>query len=261
TEYLEPDSEWSRVRRQAEETTTTSSPQEEEKPAKALPKYALYNATGPPGKGALLFSSGWPELRFANGSSTVLSTPVGEPTVKPTRLYTILMVRFADGDSRNKTTLEFSFKQSGGWWTAVGVEVKFGLEITGLSLTAPGPPDAPSAVLGKSYHCPLPLVYSSEEATLTLPDVQVILVESESGPPDAPSAVLGKSYHCPLPLVYSSEEATLTLPDVQVILSGLLVTFIMLIGIAISITMIMDIRTMDRFETSRSKQLTITVNE
>lgn len=46
TEYLEPDSEWSRVRRQAEDTTTTSSPQEEEKPAKALPKYALYNATG-----------------------------------------------------------------------------------------------------------------------------------------------------------------------------------------------------------------------
>lgn len=28
-------------------------------------------------------------------------------------------------------TLEFSFKQSGGWWTAVGVEIKFGLEITG----------------------------------------------------------------------------------------------------------------------------------
>ncbi|KOB69158.1 Superoxide dismutase (Cu-Zn), partial [Operophtera brumata] len=137
TEYLEPDSEWSRVRRQAEETTTTSSPQEEEKPAKALPKYALYNATG-------------------------------------------------------------------------------------LSLQAPGPPDAPSAVLGKSYHCPLPLVYSSEEATLTLPDVQVIFI-----------------YHQ----------------------SGLLVTFIMLIGIAISITMIMDIRTMDRFETSRSKQLTITVIE
>lgn len=38
--------EWARVRRQAEDITTTSSPQEEDKPAKALPKYALYNATG-----------------------------------------------------------------------------------------------------------------------------------------------------------------------------------------------------------------------
>lgn len=57
---------------------------------------------GPPGKSALLYSSGWPELRWANGSTTVLDTPVGEPTVKPTRLYTILVVRFADGDSRDK---------------------------------------------------------------------------------------------------------------------------------------------------------------
>lgn len=70
-------------------------------------------------------------------------------------------------------TLEFSFKQSAGWWTAVGVEVKFGLETTGISMQAPSPPDAPSAVLGRSYHCSLPLVYSNEDATLTLPDVQV----------------------------------------------------------------------------------------
>lgn len=51
--------------------------------------------------------------------------------------------------------------------------MKFGLEVTGISLKAPSPPDAPSAVLGKSYHCSLPLVYSAEDATLTFPDIQV----------------------------------------------------------------------------------------
>ncbi|VVC90044.1 unnamed protein product [Leptidea sinapis] len=39
------------------------------------------------------------QLRWEDGTTTVLDTPVGEPTVKPTRLYTILVVRFADGDN------------------------------------------------------------------------------------------------------------------------------------------------------------------
>ena len=58
---------------------------------------------------------------------------------------------------------------------AVGVEVKTGLEaMTGISLQAPGPPNVPSAVLGKAYYCSLPLVYTSEDGvTLTLPDVRV----------------------------------------------------------------------------------------
>lgn len=71
------------------------------KPRNINTKTGMY-IPGPPGKGALLYSSGWPELRFANGTTTVLSNPVGTPTVKPTRLYTILMVRFADKDSRDK---------------------------------------------------------------------------------------------------------------------------------------------------------------
>lgn len=46
------DGEWSRVRRQAEDvsstttSTTSTASAEEEKPARILPKYALYNATG-----------------------------------------------------------------------------------------------------------------------------------------------------------------------------------------------------------------------
>lgn len=74
---------------------------------------------------------------------------------------------------RFQITLEFSFKQSAGWWSAVGVEVKRGLATSGLNLQAPAPPDAPSAVLGKAYHCSLPLVYASEEASPTFPNIQV----------------------------------------------------------------------------------------
>ncbi|XP_022116350.2 uncharacterized protein LOC110994148 [Pieris rapae] len=240
---IDYDSEWSRVRRQAEDgTTTITSTTEEEKPARNLPKYALYNATGPPGKAALLYSTGWPELKWEDGTTTVLDTPVGEPTVKPTRLYTILVVRFADGgNTRDKITLEFSFKQSAGWWTAVGVEVKRGLATSGLNLQAPAPPDAPSAVLGKAYHCSLPLVYASEEASLTFRNIQMQpFMDSTEKFSDAFDCI-----------------GFTTVP----IWSGLMVTFIMLLGLSVSITMILDIKTMDKFENSRSKQLTITVSE
>ncbi|XP_045780609.1 uncharacterized protein LOC123877773 [Maniola jurtina] len=243
------DTDWSRVRRQAEDvssttsTSTSTTSAEEEKPARILPRYALYNATGPPGKGALLYSSSWPELRWPDGSLTMFDTPVGEPTVKPTRLYTILVVRFADrNNTRDKITLEFSFKQSGGWWTAVGVEIKRGLENTGLNLQAPTPPDAPSAVLGKAYHCSLPLVYANDEgATLTFTNIQMQpFMDSTEKFADA--------FDC---IGFTSVP----------IWSGLMVTFIMMIGLAVSISMILDIKTMDRFETNRSKQLTITVSE
>ncbi|CAG9134496.1 unnamed protein product [Plutella xylostella] len=232
--------EW-RARRSAEDdlSTTTAEP---EYSAGGKNKYALYNATGPPGKGALLFSSGWPELRWPDGSATVLDTPVGEPTVKPTRLYTILVVRFADGDNtRDKITLEFSFKQSQGWWTAVGVEVKRGLESTGLNLQAPAPPQAPSAVLGRAYHCSLPLVYASEEASLTLPDVmmQPFMDSTEK---------FADAFDC---IGFTSVP----------IWSGLMVTFLLILMLSISICMILDIKTMDRFENSRGKQLSITVSE
>ncbi|KAJ2940013.1 hypothetical protein O0L34_g14044 [Tuta absoluta] len=239
TEYA--DTEWNRVRRQVESTTASDEDRVEDRVAKNQPKYALYNATGQSGKNALFYSSSWPELELADGTSIVLNTPVGEPTVKQTRLYNILVVRFADGDSTNKITLEFSFKQSAGWWQAVGVEIRRGLETTGVTLQAPPPPEAPAAVLGRSFHCSLPLVYSSSEGTLTFKDVrmQAFMDSTEK---------FADSFDC---------IGFMTVP----IWSGLLVSAIMLGALAISVVMILDIRTMDRFENCRSKQLTITVNE
>lgn len=58
--------------------------------------------------------------------------------------------------------------------------MKFGVEPTGVNLKAPAPPDAPAAVLGKAYECSLPLVYSSEEATLTMPDIQVLFYRKKN---------------------------------------------------------------------------------
>ncbi|CAH2059733.1 unnamed protein product, partial [Iphiclides podalirius] len=240
------DGEWSRVKREASEQSTSApsappTPADEEKPTKALPKYALYNATGPPGKAALLYSSGWPELQWPDGTVTVLDTPVGEPTIKPTRLYTILVVRFADGDNtRDKITLEFSFKQSVGWWVAAGVEVRRGRG-AGLGLLPPAPPEAPAAVLGHAYRCSQPLVYAAENATLTFPNIlmQPFMENTQK---------FADAFNC---------IGFTTVP----IWSGLMVSFIIAMGLAVSISMIMDIRSMDRFETSRGKQLTITVSE
>ncbi|KAI5639389.1 vacuolar ATP synthase subunit s1 (ATP6S1) domain-containing protein [Phthorimaea operculella] len=141
----------------------------------------------------------------------------------------------------NKITLEFSFKESLGWWQAVGVDVLRGLQTTGITLKAPQSPDAPAAVLGKSYYCSLPLVYSSPNATLTFKDVRIqVLMDS--------TEKFADSFDC---------IGFMTVP----IWSGLLVSAIMLGALAISVIMILDIRTMDRFENCRSKQLTITVNE
>ncbi|CAG4945257.1 unnamed protein product [Parnassius apollo] len=237
------DGEWARVKREATDEPTTSqvSPAaDEEKPTKALLKYALYNATGPPGKAALLYSSGWPELQLPDGTVTVLDTPIGEPTVKPTRLYTILVVRFADGENtRDKITVEFSFKQSAGWWAAAGAEVRRGRG-EGVWLLAPAQA-APSAVLGRAYHCSQPLVYASDNATLTFPDIKMQpFMENTQKFADAFDCI-----------------GFTTVP----FWSGFMVSFIMVIGLAISVSMIMDIKTMDRFENSRSKQLTITVSE
>lgn len=199
--------------------------------------YSLYNASGPSGK-ALLYSSGWPVMRWPDGSETVLNNQIGEPTVKPTRLYTMLVVRFAYENT--KITLEFSFKQSAGWWTSVGVEVKKGVE-PGLNLQAPQPPEAPSAVLGRAYHCSLPLVFTSRNASLTLPDIQMQpFMESTERFSD--------SFDC---VGFTSVP----------IWSGMFITSIMILGLSMSITMILDIKTMDRFDGNRSRQLTITVSE
>ncbi|KAJ0170968.1 hypothetical protein K1T71_013740 [Dendrolimus kikuchii] len=234
------DDSWPRVKRQTSNDTTPPAPQEEEKSTKTAPKIALYNATAAGGKGALLYSSGWPTLRLANGTTVVFDTQIGDPTIKPTRLYTIMVVKFADGDSKDKVTLEFSFKQSHGWWMAVGVEVKFA-NSESLSLMAPAAPDAPSAVIGRSYICPLPLVYTSDNATLTLPDVKMQpFMESTEDFAD--------SFHC---------IGFMSVP----IWSALMVTSIMLAAAFSSIILLMDIKTMDRFETNRAKQLTITVSE
>lgn len=62
------------------------------------------------GKGVLMYCSGWPVLKWANGTSVTLDTPVGLATVKATRLYTILVIQFADGDNtRDKVIVTSTF--------------------------------------------------------------------------------------------------------------------------------------------------------
>lgn len=238
-DYLEDS--WPRAKREAStEASTDSTPQEDEKAARVPPKNALYNATSPTGKGVLLYSSGYPVLQYINGSTVVFNNPIGDPTIKTTRLYTTMVVKFADGDSKDKVNLEFSFKQLSGWWSAVGVEVKFS-NAEALNLMAPPANEAPSAVLGRSYKCSLPLVYSSENATLTFPDVmmQPYMDNTEQ---------FDDYFHC---------IGFMSIP----IWSGLLVTSLVLGGLFISLIMIMDIKTMDKFETNKAKALTITVSE
>lgn len=50
--------------------------------------------SGPVGKATLLYSSGWPEMTWPDGTKTVLNNPVGEPTIKTDKLYTHFVVKF-----------------------------------------------------------------------------------------------------------------------------------------------------------------------
>ncbi|XP_063389539.1 uncharacterized protein LOC134675251 [Cydia fagiglandana] len=233
--------EW-RAKRAAEEPSSSPTP-EDERPPRATLSAALFNASGQAGKGAgaLVRSSGWPELSLADGTRVRLDAPVGEQTLKTSRLYTSLVVNFADdANPRDKITLDLTFKQAAGWWAAVGAEVtRQGKQ---FHLLAPAAPDAPAAVLGKAYRCGLPLVYRGDDgATLTFPDIQM------------------------QPYMDSTEEFADAFDCIGFttapIWSGLMVTAIMLLALGGSLCLILDIRTMDRFESSRGKQLTITVSE
>jgi hypothetical protein len=141
----------------------------------------------------------------------------------------------------------------------------------------------------------MPLVYRGEDgATLTFPDIQVtgytlrsnlrVMTERaliHSMLPDA--ALYGQHrgvcrrlrlcglHHRPY-LVRTSSQFVNTLSNTLVMAvsdtfndrvcrSGLMVVAIMLLALGGSVCLIMDIRTMDRFESTRGKQLTITVSE
>ncbi|XP_072402863.1 V-type proton ATPase subunit S1 [Diabrotica undecimpunctata] len=133
-----------------------------------------------------------------------------------------------------KLRIEFSSNVSVGYWEQVGNitantnDGEFELKST-ASIYAPK---------GFSYHCG-DQYFSNDKFSIKLQDFQIQLFFDEP-----PSAKFGDAYDC---------VGFTTVP----IWSGLFVTTILLIIMSIGITMMMDIRTMDRFDDAKGKTITI----
>lgn len=134
-------------------------------------------------------------------------------------------------------SLRFAFAWARGYWSLNTVKIETNDLISNLSTT--GINNIPAHF---SYHCNGVTTFSDAEKTVELQifDLQVQV--------DAPQEKFGDAYDC--------VDFT-TVP----IWSGLFVTGILGIGLVIALVMINDIKTMDKFDNQKTKQLAITVIE
>ncbi|XP_055616185.1 uncharacterized protein LOC129762186 [Toxorhynchites rutilus septentrionalis] len=143
-----------------------------------------------------------------------------------------------------KLTLKFRFDIGSGYWTMPKVDVElidtknsdwtknYELDIEG---------DAPYAPTNFSYSCSRPLVFRNGTTVLTLENIQV-------QPTGLNGTRFGPAWDC---------IGFTTVP----IWSGIFVTTIMAVALAVAICAILDIKPPNRFESRTGKQLTFTVQE
>ncbi|XP_023012524.2 V-type proton ATPase subunit S1 [Leptinotarsa decemlineata] len=140
---------------------------------------------------------------------------------------------------RGKITLRFSFIELNGYWYMPSVKIADDTEThRDYNLTTE---EEIMASRNFSYHCNGVSIYSDSNGTeLHIYDLQVQM--------DTPNGKFGDAYDC-VPFI--------TAP----IWSGLLVTSLFGLGLIVALTAIMDIKTMDRFDNYKTKNLNITVSE
>lgn len=212
-------------------TTTSITPTEE-----PTETNFIYRA---PGK-AILYTTTAPLLHMdINGKihSLALMEHDKEITFDDRNDWSRLNIGFKVNNTRLR--LRFNFTLSNfKYWSMNGVEVEYKDIRNSLPLIS----EEPVAPEGFSYRCSSkPLVFRMEKDNLTIHDYQIQpwMNGAES---------FSDAYHC---------VGFMTVP----ILSGLFVTTILLGLLFLAIMAIMDIKTPNKFETSRSKQLTFTVQE
>lgn len=135
-------------------------------------------------------------------------------------------------------TLRFKFPWQSGYWSLFSVEF-VGLDAKQYNLTLSSPITAPRYF---SYHCAGEIVFRDTEngLELFLYDVQA--------QPDTRSHRFSNAYDC-VPFT--------TAP----IWSGIFTVFVLLAGLTVGLVAIGSIKTMDKFDNHKTKQLTITVWE
>lgn len=143
-------------------------------------------------------------------------------------------------DEMTKVAIRFNFNRySTGYWSLKFVQIEIIGNNSQYDLAIERDVTAPR---GFSYHCSGTTVFSGNETKVKLVvyDLQVQI--------DSRAAKFGDAYDC---VPFST----------GVIWSGLFVTAIFGIGLIIALIAISEIKTMDKFDNAKTKQLAITVSE
>ncbi|XP_044272111.1 V-type proton ATPase subunit S1-like [Tribolium madens] len=215
--------------------TTTENPDTSKEPV-------LYKGTLKKNIFTLLYSSHPLVLHQDDGAEEPVSFTLGESRMvtvdSPGKdSYTKLYVKVPVQDN-NFVILQFFFYWFKTYWslTSVKVSTTNGNFSTTLNITEPFLVPA-----GFSYHCNgLTTFKDNSKTELRIYDLQVQI--------DSKNGLFSDAYDC--------IDFT-TVP----IWSGLFVTGLLGIGLIIALTAINDIKTMDKFDNYKTKQLSITVNE
>ncbi|XP_057656189.1 V-type proton ATPase subunit S1-like [Diorhabda carinulata] len=181
---------------------------------------------------ALLYSSK-PLLFKKDDSEIYLGNVADDMIIYDTRLN-INIPR----SSRGKITLRFSFSWQNGYWYMPSVKITDTQSNGDYNLSAVENIFAPKSF---SYHCNGETVFRDNSGVeLRLYDLQVQI--------DSKNGKFGDVNDC-VPFI--------TVP----IWSGLFISFILGIGLVIALTAIMDIKTMDKFDNYKTKNLVITASD
>lgn len=180
---------------------------------------------------AMIYSSRFIILKTSSDNYTLKDAQGG--TLGNYGSYSVLSLTFL---LEKSITLKFRFENSWGYWTLPSVLVE-GADAKSVILNSSKTIRAESNF---SYHCFGATVFKDNYMELTLYDIQV--------QPYAKIRKFSEAYDC-VPFT--------TVP----IWSGLMVSFTLILGLFLGFGALASIKTMDKFDTSKTKQLSFTVTE
>ncbi|XP_022182977.1 uncharacterized protein LOC111042614 [Myzus persicae] len=188
---------------------------------------------------SLIYSASYPTVSVNNGPDTPL-----EPSNTNTNVYlddsreSLLKVGTTFLVNATKVTLRFRFERITFTWELKSIEYERDNSIVLLT-----PKQPIGAQKGLSYFSPGPVIFSNDSIVLKFNDKFQVQPWLTSESPKFSDPQEQNSFFTPP------------------ILAGLFVTAIMLFIVTWGITMIMDIKTMDRFDDPKGKTITINVAE
>lgn len=185
---------------------------------------------------ALLYSSG--PVLFRRNDSEAEDLLLGETDDDMIIYDTRLNINVIPLNGGGKVTLRFNFTWLNGYWYMQSVKITDTNTNRDYNLATE---EEVMASAHFSYHCNTVTVFSDNNGTeLHIKDLQV-----------QPDSKYGKF-----------DDANDCVPFTTVpIWSGLFITSILGVGLIIALTAIMDIKTMDRFDNLKTKNLVITLSE